>query len=562
MQPIELIRLVALPEQNIKKLSFCASNKAQRVAEWASLLRPTQIGQTSASLYAALPELNRLIVTPQARYEMLESLRPYVQNTISGLSKNFLHQPLALTPEAQKSVIIAQALQKHMVDGYIICIREFILNNKKKTEPSEALINSLHRAMTGIGLLFMRCFQIYTQPTRGYWLALHALFRIADNFELLDKRVKDEINPVSIVTSIQNAYLRTIMLSASRPHQLGQNDINAIYNAFSDWADHVRFKIELSDNADCFYYVNLDRDAGPLYKSRVSEDEAENLLIELHLKPLLSQLAKHTGISSDEELGASAIQVPKDVSTAVLSHVLDSWSNVAQRKQERRDIQMTADLVIGLIDSHYFVCNGQDFESFLHASAGDSVFEDSTGGGFTPRETFGSNSADKQSRPTHRVEVQNVSQGGYCLLWKSSNPLKIQSGELVVLKEFGKRDWTVGVVRWIRQKKNSSQLGVQILTDRAQAYALAQNYDMGGQSDFMRALFIPASQFSNSPASLITSSAPFQTMDRVTVLDGNQTISAKLDERLFSTSSIQQFSYRNLDSTKKANTASDTANKW
>ncbi len=557
MQPDELIQILALPEPSLKKLSFCSGSKVSRVTEWAGMLRPTQLSQTSAMLYRALPEVKQLKTSAQSRFEMLEVLRPYVQHTIFGLSKHFLHQPLSLREEAERSAVLAQALQKHMIDGYGLCIADLSKQKKLKPDERKILATSLHRAITGIGLMFMRCYQIYTHAPKGHWRQLHTLFRLADRHEMLDERVADDTQTHAKVSTLQSAYLTTVMLASARPHQMSQNEIRATHAIFGEWAELVKFSIDLSADPENFFYVNLEQDTGPQYKSRLSEDERDNLLIELNLKPLLGQLAKQTG--QEAEVSAS-LNVPADITTSIIEHLLASWSHVAQRKQERRPIQATAEVCIGLSECHYQLCNGQDFETFVRSAAEPQDVEDASFGGFTPKDAFGDDSAGAE-HSAHRIEVQNVSQGGYCLLWNSSSPLKVEAGELVGIKEFGKRVWQVGVVRWIRQKKAASQLGVQILSDRAQPYALAQTYDMGGYSDFMRGLFLPQSQFSSDPASLLTPSAPFQENDRVKVLDGERSQLAKLDEKLFSTSAMQQFSFHIIDS-GNGPTPSPTGSKW
>lgn len=556
MQPISLINQIELPEQSLKKLSFCNSSRVNKVAEWANQLRPTQFEKTSAMLYQALPEVIRLKTSTQNRFDMLEALRPYVQSTIMGLTKSFLQQPIALPPEAQKSAIVAQALQKYMIDGYMLVVRDTLLSKKAKADLEPFFAAALHRAITGIGLVFIRSYQIYAQAPRGMWLNMHSLFRIADSFELLDTRIPDEVQRIVKVSSIQSAYLQAVLLASARPHQLSQNDVRAIYDAFAEWAEYVSFDVELSDDPDCFYYVNLDRDSGPTYKSRYTDEEAHNLKIELKLKSLVNQLAKQTGEAA-EEVAMSTIKVPKDINIATLKHLLEAWGNVAQRQQERRPTQITADICVGLSDCHYFLCNGVQFDDFTSA-AGDHV-PNSVSSGFTPRDAFGQSATANTERPVTRVEVQNVSQGGYCLLWNSDSPLKVQSGDIVGVKEFGKRRWVIGVVRWIRQKRRSSQLGVQILSERVQPYALAQNYDMGGYSDFMRALYVPASQLADTPESFITSSAPFQALDRVKVLDGDNVFEAKLDEQIFATGSVQQLLFRR---SKKSQSTNESKSSW
>lgn len=561
MQPISLINQIVLPEQTLKKLSFCSSNKVTKVAEWASYLRPTQFQQTGALLYQALPEVNTLKTSAQCRFEMLETLRPYVQSTIAGLSKQFLHQPIALPPEAQKSVLIAQSIQKRMVDGYLLVIRDLITAKKAKPKEHAFFSVSLHRAITGIGLIFVKSYQIYAQAPRGLWLNIHSLFRIADQFDLLNERIPDDAQQAVKVSSIQNAYLQTILLASARPHQLSQNDAKAIYDVFAEWAEYVRFDLDLSDDPDCFYYVNLDRDSGPLFKSRCSDDEANQLKIELKLNMLLSQLTKQTG-NATEEVGTSALKVPKEINKSVLHHLLDCWGNIAQRKHDRRSTQATAEICIGLSDCHYHLTNGLNFESFTQSGAVGKSIPNNASSGFTPRDVFSAEQSDSDEPTLSRVEVQNTSLGGYCLLWKSTMPLKVQSGDIVGVKELGKRGWGIGVVRWIHQKKQSSQLGVQILAEKVQPYAIAQNFDMGGYSDYMRALYIPSPPFSDSPECMIMPSAPFQPMDRVKVLDGDNVFEAKLDQQLFATRNIQQLSFRRISGAKQTSTNSETKSNW
>ena len=392
MQALELINRITLPQQSEKKLSFCASNKAQRVAEWASMLRPTQIERTSSLLYQALPEINRLITSAQSRLEMLEHLRPYVQHTLNGLSKFYLHSPLALEGEAQKSAIVSQALQKHMVDGYILCAAS-LLGNKKLKAGDETLALCLHRAITGLGLVFSRSYQIYAQAPKGLWLAMHSLFRIADLYELLDTKVTDDVQRTTKLSSVQDAYVRTLLMSSARPHQLNQNDIAAVYEVFGEWSSFIRFNLGLTDDPNNFYCVDLDGDFGPLYKARLGQDAENHLVIELDFRPLLSQLTKQRSegkakSESIEDIGASSIELPKQITPPILEHLLEAWSNIAQRKQDRRPVQVTADMCVGLADCHYYLAGGQAFSDFVTSTASASHIENTMSHGFTPRDSF------------------------------------------------------------------------------------------------------------------------------------------------------------------------------
>lgn len=559
MQATELIQNIELPARDLKKLKFCESAKLNRVDEWLSHLRATQAMQTSSALYEALPEVVRLNCNPQVRFEILEHMRPYAQNCIEALSKFFLNQPISLPEEAQKAAIVAQSLQKSMIQGYVSVIADVLLDKRQKQVREDFFGTALHRAVTGYSLLFLRSYQIYSQTPKGMWLALHSLFQIADQYDLLDKGIKDPLIQKPPLSSIQSVYMRSVLMSTARVSQLKQKDIGALYRAFCDWSSLVRFQLGTSDAKESFYCINLLRDTAPFYKSRLNAEEASELVIELDFGPLLSQLTKQTRDAVQELSGTTTVVVSKEVSVAALRHVIDTLGNTALRRQERRSIQSAADMCVGLADCHYFLCGGQNFDQFVSAQNRSGGVEDTFLSGLTPRDSFGD---ERDERPQHRISIQNVSQGGYCISWEG-HAIKVEAGDIIGLKEFGKKFWSVGIVRWIRQKRNGSQLGVQILSEKTQAAAVAQNYDMGGYSDFMRALYLPASRLLDISASLVTASIPFQEFDKVKLIAEGIKLTVKLDNRILSVGNIQQFSFHSLDEqSAERSSSSQSSGDW
>ena len=544
MQAAQLIQQIDLPQQTLKRLPFCESAKVSRVAEWAGNLRATQAVHTAALLYEALPQVCQLDCSATLRFEILETLRPYVHNCIESLSKHFLNQPISLQEQAQKAAIIAQSLQKCMIDGYTLCVRDIVLDKKQKLLREPFFPVALHRALTAHAALVFRSFQLYSQVPQGIWLSAHSLFRTADQFDLLDKAIEDPFLHKPHQTTIQSAYMRMVLLATSRCFQLGQKDIGALFRAFAEWAQLVRFSVGTSDQKEHFYCVNLSIDQAPMYKYRINADDAGDLIIELDFRSLLSQLTKQSRESS-AEFGGSKVSISREISTAALNHVIDTLGNTAQRRQERRETQGTVDICIGLADCHYFLSDCRSFDDFVRScTRGDSApTEDAFLSGLTPRDSFSNAGGASATRPQFRVAIQNASQGGYCLMWENKTPIKVESGDLIGVKEFGKKVWIVGVVRWIRQKKTGSQLGVQILSDRALPAAVAQVYDVGGYSDYMRALYLPPSRLLDLPASFITASIPFQELDKVKYLFTGESGEAKLDKCLLSVGSIQQFMF-------------------
>ena len=546
-KPSVILESMVLPSQDTSKLSFCKGQKVADVCDWVNSLKATQVSLTSAELYRAIPEINRLRTTFKVRLEMLECLRPSVQHSIVGLTKSFLHQSIGARAEAQKSIIVAQALQKHMIEGYTICVRQIAKEGRARQTTLKLLATAIHRAIVGVGLLFLRSYQLYTQFPRGNWKRLHSLFKIAYFYDLLNHSVNDSLLTASRGQSIHDAYIRVLMLASSKCDQLGQNEIATCYKIFETWSNTVNIvpldEINLEQHV---YKVDINSDFPPFYKN--SFDKKTEFLVTIDFTSLLSAIDKQPVDNRDDSLSTSgSIQVPRDFSASLLNHLVDSWTKIPERKFDRRDIQGSAEVCVGLVDCHYFLCNGQDFSYFVkNSGSSEESVSATTPSVFTPLDAK-SESKSSFDRPAHRVTLQNVSSGGYCILWKGEIPSKLESGELIGIKEIGRRTWSIGAVRWIKQLKSGSQLGVQLLSSQPKPFAAAKQYDMGGFGDYSRAIYLPTSRFSDKTSSLLTPAALFTEFDKVQVLDGDQDWSGKLLQQVFATGAVRQFKFKPID---------------
>src|SRR5687768_3723240 len=183
-EPTLCLAQFKLPPQDITLLSFCESNKLAKVQAWVDDLKVTQVKSTSIELYEALPEIAHLKVDARTRFDMLEALWPVTQQCLLGLLKDFLQQPLILPEPAQKTALLAQALQKHLLDGYTVCARELIQKTKLKAPQQQLLLNALYRALSALSLLMLRAFQLYTAIPQSLWLRAHALYQVAEFYDV------------------------------------------------------------------------------------------------------------------------------------------------------------------------------------------------------------------------------------------------------------------------------------------------------------------------------------------------------------------------------------------
>lgn len=552
----QLIAAFKIPPQDLAALSFCGSNRPSAVKSWAESLPATRINYSSVLLYKALPEINRLEIPADSRLAMLEAVRPYVQQCIQGLAKHFLNQPLILPEAPLKSAVIAQALQKNLSTGYSAVLADLVSRNKRTKKPDANLSLVIHRMITGIGLMLLRSYQLYSESSDGLWLELHSLYRLANHYGILEQPVREPLLRQSSNCTIIRAYTRILLLASARPNQMRQTDVSATYDVLEIWAQLAKIRPAGQRSADSLFLLNLSTDTPPLDQSRFAANPRDALW-ELDTSELLAALKQRREMRSD---AGADITVPHTVSSALLEHLEQAWGASQQRSAERRPSMDTIDVCVGLSSLHYHASGEVLFDASLGSPSGEKVLQvrglESSGDVEVDEIDFGSvdsdpwanalgaNSSERQE--DHRlfpISIVDNSPGGYCLEWRDRIPPQLKAGEVLGLRERGRYRWSLGVVRWLQQQ-STVRLGVQLLAPKAEPYGAAIEQPGGDFSDYRRVLMLPEIKAANQPATLVTAFAPFQENHRLMLNNGGRTFMVQLGRRVFSTGSISQFTFR------------------
>ncbi len=591
MPPNELLNRFKVPPQDLDTLSFCAP-KAAKVASWVRALPMTRISFVSSVLYKALPEIGRLKTTPQVRLDMLEALRPAVQQAIQGLTPQFLNQPLILPETARKTATVAQALQKHMSNAYLVCVRELSQSPKGDSDVLQAQkALALHRAMTGLSLLLLRSYQLYTPVPTRLWLEIHTLYQLAEQWQAHRQPVTEPLPNHQKTNTVERCYQRLLLLASARPNQLRQIEVSSAYDALEQLAPLARMVAYDPAQEDNLFAVVLDSDSAPLYKSRLPETPG-GVIRELDTGPVVSAL--------DEAREAMSAQAAGNrdafgLTLTLNEHLSHSWHLLAQRSFERRANGGQMNVAIGLSNAHFQLAGGQPFRLFMNQATHVHRDEEGLFGGRLPTAataepdpwgaafdaggsrlagdhlaTFNieNNIRQRQQQdyrgehPTFQVPIVDTSLGGYCLEWREQVPSQLKAGELLGLQEAGRMKWSLGVVRWVQRSRDATLFGVQTIAPQATPLGAAVIYKTGDFSEFLRALEVPPLKAINQPATLITNAVTFHEYSKVRLYrrnsgqqdDNHKTqTTVQLTRRRFSTGAISQFEFREL-STGQAGT--------
>jgi len=561
----ELKLNITVSEQTLTSLSF-ADHTPAAIKKWVKDLPMANIGETSRQLYQAIIELNKLMIAPNVRSQLLEIMRQPIHYACQELSKHFLNQSVVLTEKQQKIANLTQAIQIHLANGYKAVMSDATPNiSNEKTRKLFAC--AAHRMMSEYGRVLLRANQLYIPPPKDLWLDMHRVFKFSEAIDLLKYIITDNENKHQIETRIDQAYKQNLLLSSCRPNQLRQSDIQLVYEAFEIWSDYVEAGSEYSANS--VFVINMEQDLPPRYRSLLHSSLTEHYY-GFDTAELVDRLTEHlSALQQKQGDGSSHLTSPKGLSDVLINHLNQAFGILTKRTFKRIANQGSLNLCIGLSASHFYASGEVEFHTqMLHRNASNIDSDENIFLSQTRRQTdawagvydTGGQSASQtsplgsdisfdrpvqkgnESYPHYVIPLINTSPGGYCLQWTGDVPKNIQAGELISLRETKDQPWSIAVIRWIRHiKKKGTQIGIELLAPSAQPCGVQLLHRTGDPSEYLRGMLLPELSSIGQPATLITPRLPFQSGHKVSIRLSDAENKCQLEQRVSATGSFSQF---------------------
>ena len=577
-----------VPTPDKQALSF-AEASPQGMARWITGLPKANLGETARLLYQSLTELNQLITPTQNRLQLLELLRPEVHFVCKHLERHFLNQTIVLDERPRKVANLCQALQNHLAIGYKLVVAQETIKFRK--EQPQTLTLALQRALHSLFGPLVRASQLYCPVPDGLWLELHQLYRLARRHALHNISNKDPLAPHPGQHSIETTYLAAILLGCARTNQMRQNAIANLADVLEPWSAQV--VVQSAASSSSLFAIPHQVDGPPRYKSLFKETDLADLL-GIDPTPLLDSIHSHLQLPV-EERQHNALLVTERLSVEQLQHLQAAWGDIAERTFRRNPTVGTMNLCIGMSAVHFYLAGQRSFNDVLKSLVEDrsahfgekpnskSAAPDIWSNAFdaqpvaawergvplediqykTPNNASGgfAAAADEQY-PVHSLRIVNHSPGGYCLSWPKDVPGQLQAGELRGVQAAEKKEWSVAVVRWIRQVRGGgTQMGIELIAPNATPCGLQLIRKTEQSSQYLRALLLPEIRAIARPATLITPRMPFQEGNKVRInLNGDEK-RAILCRRQTCTGSFSQYEFRNIDDTLASKEQPVTATK-
>lgn len=553
-----------IPQQTLEALSFAdASEKG--IAQWLSNLPKANIGETARQLYQGLMELNQLIVAPDRRLAMLERIRPEVHYVCVALSKYYLGQSIVLEDKPRKVANLSQALQNHLANGYKI-----VVTQEKALKPRDqaALMTlAIQRAIRGLCGPLVRALQLYCPVSDGVWLELHQLYQLAVRRKLHQQPVNDSESVDRKPLSIEQCYIAVLLLGASRPNQMRQSAMGKLFSTLEDWSKLAR--LLPPQNPEALFVVNPDMDCPPRYRSLIRNEDLQGSL-GLSTRALVEEIKEYM-LNGGESRGA--LKVPDSFGVELLQHVSQSWGDLAERTFNRVPGRGQLRVSIGMSATHFRIA-GKPFAEFIQAGEEQqnpfsdaaqrarqqegwgSAFDGGQSVDWTPASmetiTYNSLPGKQEERedgyPVYILPIVNHSPGGFCLTWPKDVPKQLQAGELLGIQEDNAQDWSLAVVRWIRQVRGGgTQMGIELIAPHCTPCAIKLLRKAEQPSQYLRGLMLPEVTAIDRPPTVITPRLPFQINSKVMIWQGGREVRGQLVDRVAATGSFSQFEHRILE---------------
>ena len=497
-----------LSQPRQKTLSYCG-HKPKQFRAWVEALPMTQPNKVSILLYKLLPEVNQLKIKPHHHLELLGIIRPYLNQCTDSLAQGFIQQPFTMSEYKAKTAAIAQALQRHLSDGYIAATK-VLLTGRNNRARNTALAHAIYHAMFSLGQLLYRSCQLYTSPPPSLWRKLIALYEVASEQGCLKTVITDDLLANQTQLSIQNLFHRALVLGCSHTNQLRQVEITQLYHALERWSNMVSVgevsinETTISDEAETRrqYWLNLDTDEGPFSQARC-QSQPQDRLLAIKLYALSDLLSSHQDYKSNNH---EVHDITSHIRPSLLKHLLSCWQMTRKRHHQRQRTQLQLDLCIGLRAAHdqllaveglsfeQLICEKRPFPPLVVSEAGTEPVP----------------SADNVLTPSTlsddsiiAINAINISNNGYCLCWNTSPPSQLKTGEIVLLKQSSSSQWQVGIIRWAQQINRNTYAGVEILAGQALASAATITLENGKATPFFRTITVTpntTTRTGNSPS--------------------------------------------------------------
>jgi hypothetical protein len=567
-----------IPNQDLAECSFFRVN-VEAAQAWALSLPVANTKAVVQELRRAISELNRVAISPDIRFNIMEILRPSLNVAMATMSRRFLSQALVMPEEPRQMSELADNLYSLTATAYTIVAIETVQQREDlhQINPARLLCEALQRALSFTGKKMLQTLQLHQNVPSNGWLELHQLYAMAERQHLSQLPVEDRLEGSR---TIETTYLQSLLLGCCKPNQLRQSDLAAVYRGLQEWASLIQ--MATTDNGSGLYLVDLSSDLPAEYSSLHINSHNPSYRT-INTEGLVSHLEALKTQTRDPVIFGNDISLPPNM----LDHLINSLGSMSTRNFSRSKSSANLGITLGLSSTHYHLAGKRTLDQILFGNnytagaadrlaaqqflttqesrdtweqanpndVGRSIKGDSKhqigvelieDGDLIVLEDRVPNELSPQERYTiYPVKMLDTSPGGYCLEWEGGLPSHLRTGDIVSVSENNEDHSVIAVIRWISQLEDAnSLLGVELLSPRGMPYGARIQQKRGTKAPVIRVLLLPEIKLVGQPHTLLTPRAGFKENQKVTLLREGEEFLVQLLRQMSATGNFAQFDFR------------------
>ncbi len=510
---------ITMPNQDpMARQEFSLATR--NVRKWIKALPYIDQNVAAQQFYDGLRRSNRQAHPTKQRLTAIEIMRPVAREFLKQQHKYLISQPCPLSKKATEVLKLQQNLISELAVAYKIIIQE-AANRDVQLNPKK-LIVCIHHAMHYILEQYVTLAQVYSEPPQGYWQDYCQLYKMAEQINMHDYPVKNELHFKNEKSSTECLFKQACLLSLADLHTYGHGEAERIA-AYFDSATHLTdlLKEKITYNNENVYFINLSLNKPPRL---VAEDDAPISSENRYLNPskLIANLNKI--INSDDNNHAEAILSKAILRKSLAKRLLNKLTSKSKREAKRaKSCKEKLSVVHGLREAINTLANSNfkedDIDNNTNSTDTDlnlmplpnghanSIFDpnltaqqnmnldkssdawDWVGRGNVVTDSYVAPVSEfKQPQKVESVkfkpfiqswDINNASNGGYCLKSENTSDYQSQVGDIVLLRreKHPNENWRLGIVRWMQSLSESGiKIGIETLHGDIQAVQVLETH--------------------------------------------------------------------------------------
>ena len=525
----------------------------RKLEKWLADLPLLNVNQLSYQIPNYIQQLNKVNIADKDRFSMLEKLRPVVAYLYTSLAKRFCRRNLDLSRESQEIQWLTPQLISEMAVGY----QRLLANMSMK---KVGLMNRSHYTVLVQRTLYYLSEQIRLSymlscvPPKGAWLELNSTYAYALEQKLTTNKLKDELAYFEEKGSIDTLYSRILLLSMVAPYSLRGAELEQVYYGLTSWAELIQVK---SKNAseEGNYAIGFDDDYGPVYYPTLRNIANKHTIDNSALLRQLKRWQKSGDIPESFD--------QKGMSEKLLDQlVLALEAQKTESEEQFEGDSEPVEIVMGLLDIDIFLehidalMKDDDInspipqvkisESELDVGSIDwdtlqyytPTIQPTSARQVSVRKQVKQQDADVPTVRRHKFTVENESKMGACISCNDLHGSGLFIGEMMFIRGYDPRIWTLGIVRWMRISANKLYVGLYLLSAQVDSVLVKKE----GTTDelTMNALWMADSDHGDT---LLLPRAEFRVGNQLQLTHHDEELFVTLGEDVWHSEGFAQFKF-------------------